>query len=150
VLQVKRIIPLVLCVAVLASAVNLVSAGYSQHTSVWTENSNNDRKFIFGLGEKVMINWDNPSGDSVDIKVFYQDLTLVGSWENQPCTGEVEFQPPSHGFYIIFCKGEWICQFGVGLFFVVPESPFGPIMALGMGFGVFGVFRIVKIRRPRD
>jgi hypothetical protein len=150
VLQVKKTILLVLCVAVLASAVNLVSGAYSQHTSVWTENSNHVRKFTFGLGETVNINWDNPSGGLVDIKVFYQDLTLVGSWDNQPAKGEVEFQPPSNGFYIIVCKGEWICQFGVGLFFVIPETPFGPIMALGIGFGVFGTFKIVKIRRPRD
>jgi len=145
-----KIILLVLCFALLASAVSLASAKHSGHISVWTENTDHVRTFKFDFGEPVIINWDNPSGGSVDIKVFYQDFTVVGKWEDLPASGEVEFQPSSNGFYLILCKGECVFQFAVGLFLVVPESPLGSLMALGTCFGVFGVFKIVKLRRPRS
>jgi hypothetical protein len=90
------------------------------------------------------------SGTTTDVKVTDSTgTTVAGPWLNKPSGSIIPCGPFGAGYYFVVSDGApKSFSIAVGSFFVVPESVFGTLAALGAGFAAFGVLAIKKINRP--
>jgi len=125
-------------------AANTVHAGVPTATYgvVWTTDSGGNAKITFDFNEKVYIHW--VSNGCVNIEVESESSTTYGPWFKTDTSGVIEFTPPEVGYYRITCTGAQVIEIAIGRFFVVPDLPFGTLMAAIACFGALGIIRIKR------
>jgi hypothetical protein len=144
----RRLLALPLLSLVAFGLLGLACAGTANTASVWTTDSNNVTKNQFLATDTILIWWHvNPPGTTVDIKVVDSANNVVaGPFLNQVTSSQpITIGPLPQGYYTVFANGQPQFDIATATFFVVPESIFGGLAALGAGFAAFGLVKMKKI-----
>ena len=154
---------MVLCAIAFILSLNIanVQASTGTATSVskaWAGVNINDDSGVVNLGSTVHIYWTgvSPSTGTVYVTVYKPDGTFLQSWGPLDPTksGTPSFTTSMVGNYYIFLDGypsyhmfsTIVASVSV---FVVPESVFGTLAAVGAGVAAFGTFGLIKVKRKK-
>jgi hypothetical protein len=152
-MQVKKIAVLtIICALALAAAASIASAGTAQTASVIVQDAANTPKNQFNLGETVYVKLVStaPAGSTADIQVVDTASNIVaGPWMDQVAGSINSFTPASAGYYIVLVNGQPAFTIAVATLFVLPESVFGTLAAVGAAFAAFGTVAIVKKKQQK-
>jgi hypothetical protein len=138
----------------------VVPRASTQKASVWTTDMNDNPQNVFAAGDQVKV-WYivqditggsvTPgtatmylaSGDNVDTAVALgapYEWTITG-------TGSMVITAPAPGAYLFIIDGQTVATIASNTLFILPESIFGTLAALGAGLAAFGLIKL-KIKKP--
>ncbi|XES78349.1 MAG: hypothetical protein ACBZ72_05600 [Candidatus Bathyarchaeia archaeon] len=149
-MQVKKIAVLtIICTLALAAAASMAFAApiEAQTASVITQDAAGVPKNQFNHGETVYVKLVStaPDGSVADITILDSDGNVVaGPWMAQSAGSINSFVPPTSGYYFVNVNGQPVFTIAVATLFVLPESVFGTLAAVGAAFAAFGTIAIVK------
>lgn len=142
-----------------ASVANAITFG----PSVWTTSTNNPspKTNVFDTGQTIYI-WWNTFPDSLHVTITVkndQNQVVAGPFTDQqessntPIVLTNGLQPGHYKITMTYVLSNTCFShdftLAVNCFFVLPESIFGTISALGAGFAAFGLFGYVKLKKQK-
>jgi hypothetical protein len=154
--QMKIAVLAILCLcafAVVISAANASVPPNADAAQVITTNAPGSTVKVtqFAPNQLVYVEYNIENGKSAVItivddaspaNVLYGPYTVTGSSTVTPIP---TFQTATNGYYYVLVNGAPAYPIAVASFFVVPESIFGGIAALGAGIAAFGLVKYKKI-----
>ena len=144
-METRRIVPFVLVIvfammltASVAYAPGVPTATYGV---VWTTDKDGNAKITFDITETVYIHWAADGSVNIEVK---SEIATYGPWFKTDTSGVMEFHPSEVGYHRISCTGAQVFEIAVGRFFVIPDLPFGTLMAAIACFGAFGAMKLKR------
>ncbi len=160
----KAVAVAILCAIALASFVSITNAQVRNPTGTassvskaWAGVNIADVSGVVTVGSTVYIYWEGvqpPSTGTVYVTVYKPDGSMLGSWGpfTPSQSGIPSFVASLPGNYYIVLDGypsyHLFTTFVAGIsVFVLPESVFGTLAAIGAGFAAFGTVKVYRKRK---
>lgn len=149
---VRKIIAVLICIAIFFSTVSLVHAQVTG--SVWTTYNNNPTDYSnqFAFGQTIYIFWSVSSGGPVHIIIVNNNGATIADLGTQISTQPATWQIPNNlasGIYYVVIPGQGYYPIAVASVYVTPESNWGSLTVTAAAFAAFGVFGIFKIKHRK-
>jgi hypothetical protein len=140
-----------LCFFAAASVLSIASAANAQAANVITTNISGGTTKVtqFAPGQTVYIPYTIETGKTAIISAVDENGNPVQMFDGTNYvtsatvsgTGQFTMIPPHPGYYYININGKAQIQIAQASFFVLPESAFGALAALGTGIAAFGLIK---------
>jgi hypothetical protein len=114
------------------------------------QDANGTPKLTFNLGDPIHIKWLADGSVNIEVKCLSTGKTYdhYGPYTDSNTWNDWIFSPTDAGRYKVYVNGNEESEIiSVGSFFVVPESVFGALAAVGAGFAAFGTVTLVKRKK---
>jgi hypothetical protein len=145
-----------LCIFAAASVLSIASAADAQAANVITTDISGGTTKVtqFSPGQTVYIPYSIEAGKTAIISAIDENGNPVQLFDGTNYvtsavvsgSGQFTMIPPHPGYYYINVNGKAQIQIAQASFFVLPESAFGALAALGTGIAAFGIIKVKKIK----